>query len=104
MCIQTQFIQNNEKTIFTVAFHSDVRNFAEAEQKLKGQAPGTFLTFSANEQNFCSVVRENGTFLHNPFRWDVSGAWYNGAPIAYATEISLLDHLVEGQYPISLSQ
>lgn len=100
MCIQTQFIQSPEKNIFTSAFHADIYSFSEAEQKLKGTVPGTFLTFSLNSQNFCSVVGKSGEFRHNPFRWDVSGGWYNGSPTLYATELALLDHLVDGQYPI----
>ncbi len=99
MCIQAKFIENNEKNILTTAFHDDVHNFEQAELKLKGQPSGSFLTFSANGQNFCSAVGKSGEIRHNPFRWDVSGEWYNGAPASYSTEIDLLDHLVDGQHP-----
>ncbi len=102
MCIQAQFIQSNEKSILTLAFHANVHSFAEAEQILAGRTPGTFLTFSANEQNFCSAIGEKEEMRHNPFRWDVSGGWYNGSPARYATEMALLDHLVAGQNPIPL--
>lgn len=102
MCIQAKFIQNAEKSILTVAFHANVHSFAEAEQILDQKNPGTFLTFSTNDQNFCSAVGKNKEFHHNPFRWDVSGGWYNGSPARYATEMDLLDHLVDGQHPIPL--
>ena len=99
MCIPAQFMQNSEKNILTAAFHADVFSFVQAEQKLKGQPSGSFLTFSVNGQNFCSAVGKANEIHHNPFRWDVSGNWYNGAPTAYSTELALLDHLVNGEYP-----
>ena len=102
MCIQAQFIQDNEKSILTMAFQAEVRSFAEAEVLLAEKAPGTFLTFSVSGQNFCSAVGKNGEMRHNPFRWDVSGGWYNGSPALYATELDLLDHLVAGQHPTPL--
>ncbi|MBS0627983.1 MAG: hypothetical protein JSS09_07215 [Verrucomicrobia bacterium] len=102
MCIPLQINKHNEKSVFTLAFHEDVQTFEQATQKLKGKMPGTFLTFSANGQNFCSAVDQNGEAFHNPFRWDVSGSWYNYSPTAYATEEALLDHLVSGQTPIPL--
>ena len=102
MCIQTQFIQNTEKNILTVAFHANIHSFAEAELLLKGKVPGTFLTFSTNGQNFCSAVLKNSEMRHNPFRWDVSGGWYNGSPALYTTEIALLDHLVDNEHPSPL--
>ncbi len=99
MRIQAQFVQNNEKSILTAAFHADVKDFAGAEAKLAGQPSGSFLTFSVNGQNYCSAVGKSSEIRHNPFRWDVSGNWYNGAPEAYATEMELLNHLVDGAYP-----
>jgi len=102
MCIPLELSQNVEKSVLTQAFHPDVKNFQQAESKLAGKIPGTFLTFSAKGQNFCSAVGKDGKVLNNPFRWDVSGGWYNYSAILYPTEKALLDHLVEDQDPIPL--
>lgn len=91
--------ESNEKNVFTMAYHKDVHNIEDAEKKLAGKAPGTFLTFSADNQNFCSAVGKNGKIRHNGFRWDVAGGWRNYSPAFYETETDLLDHLVDGQIP-----
>ena len=93
-------IQTFEKNILASAFHSDVLSFADAENKLEGTAPGSFLTFSFNQQNYCSAVGRDGKILNNPFRLDASGLWYNFNVTPYETEMDLLNHLVDGQEPI----
>ena len=93
-------IQTFEKNILASAFHSDVLSFADAERKLEGTAPGTFLTFSFNQQNYCSAVGRTGKILNNPFRLDASGLWFNFGALPYETELDLLNHLVDNQEAI----
>lgn len=99
MCIQALTLENGEASFLTIAFHADITNCEQAERKLFGKPAGSFLTFSVNGSNFCSAVDASGSVRHNPFRWDVSGCWYNGSPKAYATEAELLNHLVDGCNP-----
>jgi len=103
MCTVIDLYKKEEMSILTSAYHAFIKNFAQAEQQLQGCAPGTFVTFSVDGKNFCSAVKKDGTIQHKPFRWDVSGGWYNGSPTCYATEMDLLDHLVDGQSPIPLT-
>jgi hypothetical protein len=98
--IKEEEISSLEGNILTSAFHGDIENFLQAEEKLEGATPGSFLTYSINHQNYCSAVWENGKVVHNPFRWDASGAFTNASLVLYATHMDLLDHLVNGQTPV----
>ncbi len=100
LALQIEDVNNLEENALTSAFHGDIGNFLEAEERLEGAAPGSFLTYSINHQNYCSAVWKTGKIVHNPFRWDASGAWHNSALVLYSTHIELLDHLVDGQKPI----
>jgi hypothetical protein len=100
LSLQLENIKCNEKSVLTMAFHPDVQTSAAAKIKLANATPGSFLTFSANGNNYCAVVDPSGEISINPFRWDVSGVWFNGGADPLATEMDLLDHLVKGQEPI----
>jgi hypothetical protein len=97
---QLSDIKNSEKSIFTLAFHPNIRSAAKAKKQLENAAPGTFLTFSVRRKNYCAAVGRDGEVFVNVFRWDASGAWYNFSMTPYETEMDLLDHLVDGQEPI----
>jgi len=90
--------------VFSAAFHADVHSEAEAQSKLEGHAPGTYLTFSVQKQNFCASVGHDGQLVVKPFGWLASGFWFNGALATFATEFDLLSHLVDGQIAIALRQ
>lgn len=100
LSIKLENTRSNEKSILTMAFHADVHTPIEANIKLEGAAPGSFLTFSTDGRNYCAVVERAGKVSINPFRWDVSGVWYNGGFEPLETEMDLLAHLVKGQEPI----
>lgn len=89
-----------EQNILTSAFHANVENFFHAEEILKGAKPGSFITYSIKEQNFCSAVARDGRVMHNGFRFHTAGYWQNYGLKTYKTYLDLLDHLVDGQEPL----
>ncbi|MBM3198841.1 MAG: hypothetical protein FJZ58_06265 [Chlamydiae bacterium] len=96
--------KQEDKNVFSAAFHADVQSEAQAAAKLAGHAPGTYLTFSTQKQNFCAAVSHDGEIIVNPFRWEASGFWFNGTGGPFANELDLLDHLVKGQIAVALYQ
>lgn len=95
-------VKCNEKSVLTTAFHADVLTFLDAARKLQGAPAGTYITFSVNQQNYCSAVGRTGEIITSPFRWDASGVWFNTGKTPYETERDLLDHLVDDQEPLPL--
>jgi hypothetical protein len=100
LALQIEEANSLEENTLASAFHGDIENFLHAEEKLEGAAPGSFITYSIQNQNYCSAVWKNGKIVHNPFRLDASGVWMNSGVIIYATQADLIDHLVDGQNPI----